>query len=64
MSNLEGAALKLVVAKKKEEKDTAEKICDILWNRFCSGMKGLQVSIRFNERNERPPGQAPRCNLQ
>ena len=40
LSNLGGTALKYVVAKKKEERDTAEKIFEILLNRFGSGMKG------------------------
>ena len=39
LSNLEGTALKCVVAKKEEERDTADKIFEILLNRFGSGMK-------------------------
>ena len=34
LSNLEGTVLKCVVAKKEEERDTAEKIFEILLNRF------------------------------
>ena len=40
LSNLEGTALKSVVAKKEEERDTAGKIFEILLNRFGSGLKG------------------------
>ena len=40
LSNLEGTALKCVVAKKAEGRDTADKIFEILFNRFGSGMKG------------------------
>ena len=43
LSNLEGTALKCVVAKKEEERDTADKIFEILLNRFGSGMKGHQA---------------------
>ena len=34
LSNLEGTSLKRVVAKKEEERDTADKIFEILLNRF------------------------------
>ena len=34
LSNLEGTALKCVVAKKEEERDTADKIFEIKLNRF------------------------------
>ena len=34
LSNLEGTALKCVVAEKEEERDTADKIFEILLNRF------------------------------
>ena len=43
LSNLEGTALKCVVAKKEEERNTADKIFEILLNRFGSGMKGHQA---------------------
>ena len=39
LSNLEGTALKCVVAKKEEERDTADKIFEILLNRFGSSKK-------------------------
>ena len=47
LSNLEGTALKCVVAKKEEERDTVDKIFEILLNRFGSGMKGHQAMMRF-----------------
>ena len=53
LSNLEGTALKCVVAKKKEERDTADKIFEILLNRFGSGMKGHQAMMRFEKRRQR-----------
>ena len=40
LSNLEGTALKCVVAKKEEERDIADKIFEILLKRFGSGTKG------------------------
>ena len=49
LSNLEGKALKCVVAKKEEERDTADKIFEILLNRFESGMKGHQAMMRFEK---------------
>ena len=51
--NLEGTALKCVVAKKEEECDTAHKIFEILLNRFGSGMKGHQAMMRFEKRRQR-----------
>ena len=53
LSNLEGTALKCVVAKKEEELDTADKIFEILLNRFGSGRKGHQVMMRFEKRRQR-----------
>ena len=53
LSNLEGTALKCVVAKKEEERDTADKIFEILLNRFGSGMKGHQAVMRFEKRRQR-----------
>ena len=47
LSNIEGTALKCVVAKKEEERDRADKIFEILLNRFGSGMKGHQAMMRF-----------------
>ena len=37
LSNLEGTALKCLVAKKEEERDTADKIFEVPLNRFRSG---------------------------
>ena len=53
LSNLEGTALKCVVAKKEEERDTADKIFETLLNRFGSGMKGHQAMMRFEKRRQR-----------
>ena len=53
LSNLEGTVLKCVVAKKEEERDTADKIFEILLNRFGSGMKGHQAMMRFEKRRQR-----------
>ena len=53
LSNLEGTALKCVVAKKEEERDSADKICEMLLNRFGSGMKGHQAMMRFEKRRQR-----------
>ena len=38
------------VSKKKEERDTAENIFEILLNRFGSGMKGHQAMMRFQKK--------------
>ena len=46
LKNLEGTALKCVVAK-KEERDTTDKIFEVLLNRFGSGIKGHQAMMRF-----------------
>ena len=53
LSNLEGTALKCVVAKKEEERDTADKIFEIMLNRFGSGIKGHQAMMRFEKRRQR-----------
>ena len=53
LSNLEGTALKCVVAKKEGECDTADKICETLLNRFGSGKKGHQAMMRFEKRRQR-----------
>ena len=45
LSNLQCTAPKCVVAKKEEERDTAEKIFEILLNRFGSGIKGHQAMM-------------------
>ena len=46
LTNLEGTALKCVVAKKEEERDTADKI------QFGSGMKGHQAMMRFEKEDK------------
>ena len=53
LSNLEVTALKCVVAKKEEERDTVVKIFGILLNQFGSGMKGHQAMMRFKKRRQR-----------
>ena len=53
LSNSKGTALKCVVAKKEEERDQAENIFEILFNRFGSGMKGHQAMMRFEKRIQR-----------
>ena len=53
LSNLEGTALKCVVSKKEEERDTADKIFEILLNRFGSGMKGHFAMVRVEKRRQR-----------
>ena len=53
LSNLEGTALKCVVAMKEEERDTADKIFEILLNRFGSCMKGHQEMMRFEKRKQK-----------
>ena len=52
LSNLEGTALKCAFAKKKEERDTADKIFEMLLNRFESGRKGHQAMKRFEKRRQ------------
>ena len=52
LSNLEGTALKCLVAKKEEERDTADKIYEILLNRFGSGMKGHQAMMRLKKNDK------------
>ena len=49
-SNLEGTALN---AKKQYQRDTAEKIFEILLNRFGSGVQGHQAMMRFEKRKQR-----------
>ena len=53
LNNLEGRAVKCVVAKKEEERDTADKFIEILLNRFGSGMKGHQAMMRYEKRRQR-----------
>ena len=45
--------LKCVVAKKEEERDTADKIFEILLKRFGSEMKGHQVMMKSEKRRHR-----------
>ena len=52
-SNLEGTALNCVRAKKQYQLDTAEKIFEILLNRFGSGVQGHQAMMRFEKRRQR-----------
>ena len=51
--HLEGTALKCVVAKKEKERDTADKIFEILLNWFGSGIKGHQAVMRLEKRRQR-----------
>ena len=52
-SNLEGTALNCVMAKKQYQRDTAEKIFEILLNRFGSWVQGHQAMMRFDKRRQR-----------
>ena len=52
-SNLEGIALNCVMAKKQYQRDTAEKIFEILLNLFGSGVQGYQAMLRFEKRRQR-----------
>ena len=52
-SNLEGTALNCVMAKKQYQRDTAEKIFEILLNRFGSEVQGHQAMMRFEKRRQR-----------
>ena len=52
-SNLEGTALNCDMAKKQYQRDTAEKIFEILLNRFGSGVQGHQAMMRFEKRRQR-----------
>ena len=45
--------LKCVVTKTEEDDDTADKIFEILLNRFGSGIKGHQAMMRFEKRRQR-----------
>ena len=48
-SNLEGTALNCVMAKKQYQRDRAEKIFEILLNRFGSGVQGHQAMMLFEK---------------
>ena len=52
-SNLEGTALNCVMAKKQYQCDTAEKIFEILFKRFGSGVQGHQAMMPFKKRRQR-----------
>ena len=52
-SNLEGTALKYVMAKMTNEQDSARKIFDILLNRFGLGVQGRQAMVKFEKRLQR-----------
>ena len=52
-SNLEGIVLNCVMAKKQYQRDAAEKIFEILLNRFGSGVQGHQAILRFEKRRQR-----------
>ena len=51
LGNLE--ALNGVVAKKEEERDTVDKIFEILLNRFGSARKRHQAMLRFEKKRHR-----------
>ena len=51
--NLEGTALFCVMAKMQYQRDTAEKIFEILLNNFGSGVQGHQAIMRFEKRRQR-----------
>ena len=50
-SNLEGTSLNCVMAKKQNQRHTAEKNYEILLNRFGSGVQG-QAMMRFEKRRQ------------
>ena len=52
-SNLEGTAINCVTAKKQYQRDTAEKMFEILLNRFGSEDQGHQAMMRFEKRRQR-----------
>ena len=53
LSNLEGTAIKCVVAKKEDKRDTADKLFEILLNRVGPGMKRYEAMMRFENRRQR-----------
>ena len=53
LRNLEGTALKCVVAKKEEKRDTTDKIFEVLLNQFGSDIKAHQAMMRFEKRRQR-----------
>ena len=52
-SNLEETTLNCVMTKKQYQRDTAEKIFEILLDRFGSGVRGHQAMMRFEKRRQR-----------
>ena len=50
LSNLEGTAQNCAVAKKGEDRDTADKVFEILLKRFGSVMRGHQAMMRFGKK--------------
>ena len=50
--NFEGTALNCVVPKKQYQRDTAEKIFEILLSRFGSGVQRHQAMMRFEKRRQ------------
>ena len=52
-STLEGTALNLVMAKKQYQRDKAEKIFEILLNRFGPGLQRHRAMTRFEKRGQR-----------
>ena len=52
-SNMEGTALNCVMAKKQYQRDTAEKIFELLLYRYGSGVQGHQAMMRFEKRRQR-----------
>ena len=52
-SNLEGTALNCVMAKEQYQRDTAEKLFEILLNRLSSGVQGHQAMMRIEKRRQR-----------
>ena len=52
-NNLEGTVQKCKMAKKQYQWETAEKIFEILMNRFGSGVIGHQAMMHFENRRQR-----------
>ena len=52
-TKLEGTALNSIMAKKQYQRDTAEKIFEILLNRFRLGVQGHEAMMRFEKRRQR-----------
>ena len=52
-SILEGTALNFLMVKKQYQRDNAEKIFEILLNRFDLGVQGHQAMMRFEKRKQR-----------